>query len=144
MYSFHSLLCNSQSALTVDFTQHITKGRALSHLNTNAARKGGLAISNTRRRASRGGHRAKLLSAEYEPACWRGFLGSSGDAETLKPDLYAVKANAEYEDSWFIEVDRGTESLPTVLKKCAQYERHQRSGQEQASRGVLPAVLGGR
>lgn len=83
----------------------------------------------------------ELVTVEHEPACWRGFLGSHGSAETLKPDLYAVTANAEYEDSWFIEVDRATESLPTVLRKCAQYERYQRSGREQAARGVFPAVL---
>lgn len=83
----------------------------------------------------------ELVTTEYEPTCWRAFLGSYGGAETLKPDLYAVTANAEYEDSWFIEVDRGTESLPTVLRKCAQYERYQQSGREQAARGVFPAVL---
>ncbi|MCF6743557.1 hypothetical protein E9529_04570 [Blastococcus sp. KM273128] len=82
-----------------------------------------------------------LLTVEHEPTCWRGFLGSYGSAETLKPDLFAVTANAEYEDSWFIEVDRGTESLPTVLRKCAQYERYQQSGREQAARDVFPAVL---
>jgi hypothetical protein len=83
----------------------------------------------------------ELLAYEHEPACWRGFLGAYGGAETLKPDLYAVTANAEYEDSWFIELDRGTESLPTLLKKCAQYARYQRTGREQADHGVFPAVL---
>ncbi|WP_176832285.1 replication-relaxation family protein [Geodermatophilus sp. DSM 45219] len=83
----------------------------------------------------------ELLATEHEPACWRGFLGAYGGAETLKPDLYAVTATTEYEDSWFIEVDRSTESLPTLLKKCAQYERYQRTGREQEQRGVFPAVL---
>ncbi|RBY76893.1 hypothetical protein DQ239_11890 [Blastococcus sp. TF02-09] len=83
----------------------------------------------------------ELLTTEHEPTCWRGFLGAYGSAETLKPDLYAVTATAEYEDSWFIEVDRSTESLPTLLKKCAQYERYQRTGREQEQRGVFPAVL---
>lgn len=83
----------------------------------------------------------ELITTEHEPACWRSFLGVHGSAETLKPDLYAVTANAEYEDSWFIEVDRGTESLPTVMRKCAQYARFQQSGREQANRGVFPAVL---
>ena len=52
-----------------------------------------------------------------------------------------MTASAEYEDSWFIELDRGTESLPTLLKKCAQYARYHQSGREQANHGVFPAVL---
>ena len=52
-----------------------------------------------------------------------------------------MTATPEFEVSWFIELDRATESLPTVLRKCAQYERYQASGREQQRRGVFPAVL---
>jgi hypothetical protein len=68
-------------------------------------------------------------------------MGPHGGPEILKPDLYAVTAGGEFEDSWFIEVDRSTESLPTLLKKCRQYERYWQSGREQAAHGVFPAVL---
>lgn len=83
----------------------------------------------------------ELLLVEHEPTSWRDFLGAYGGGETLKPDLFAVTATAEYEDSWFIELDRATESLPTVLRKCAAYERYRQTGQEQTRRGVFPAVL---
>jgi hypothetical protein len=64
-----------------------------------------------------------------------------GGQAILKPDLYAVTASADFEDSWFIEVDRGTESLPTLLRKCSQYEDYRRSGVEQRDRGVFPLAL---
>jgi hypothetical protein len=82
-----------------------------------------------------------LVATETEPTSWRRFLGTGGTPEILKPDLYVVTANGEFEDHWFIEVDRGTESLPTVLRKCGQFERYRRSGQEQATVGVFPRVV---
>lgn len=85
--------------------------------------------------------RIELLTHATEPACWRPYLGPHGEPAVLKPDLYAVTASAEFEDSWFIELDRGTESLPTLLRKCAQYEQYRRLGREQQERGVFPAVL---
>jgi Replication-relaxation len=52
-----------------------------------------------------------------------------------------VTASPDFEDSWFIEVDRGTESLPTLLRKCGRYEEYRRSGIEQRDRQVFPLVL---
>lgn len=83
----------------------------------------------------------ELLHVQTEPASWRRYLGSHGGRETLKPDLFVVTANSEFEDSWFIEVDRGTESIPTLIRKCAQYEAYRRTGSEQHSRGVFPLVV---
>lgn len=80
--------------------------------------------------------RVELLQVETEPYCWRTAGGS-----VLKPDLHAVTASGEYEDHWFIEVDRATESLPTLLGKCAQYEDYRRTGHAQANDGVFPQVL---
>jgi hypothetical protein len=88
----------------------------------------------------RRGH-LSLMAVETEPDCWRQFLGSGGTRETLKPDLYVVTASGEYEDHWFLEVDRGTESLPTLLSKCTQYDRARRTGRLQADTGVFPLVL---
>jgi hypothetical protein len=85
--------------------------------------------------------RIELIRIEAEPASWRRYLGAGGVPETLKPDLAAVTASGDFEDHWFIEIDRSTESLPTVLKKCAQYERYRRTGREQADGGVFPLVL---
>jgi len=60
---------------------------------------------------------------------------------TLKPDLYAATASGDYEDHWFIEADRATEHLPTVLTKCRVYARYAATGSEQHTSGVFPAVL---
>jgi Replication-relaxation len=90
--------------------------------------------------AARAGH-LELLTFATEPDCWRSYLGSGGAREVLKPDLYAVTAIGEYEDHWFVEVDRATESLPTLMRKCVQYERYRRTGREQAEAGVFPLVV---
>lgn len=86
-------------------------------------------------------HLLELVRVETEPTCWRPYLGPSGARELLKPDLYAVTASGDYEDHWFVEVDRGTESIPTLIRKCSQYETYRRTGRQQQAGGVFPLVL---
>jgi hypothetical protein len=85
--------------------------------------------------------RFELASVETEPRCWRSYLGPHGGQDTLKPDLFVATAVGEYEDRWFIEVDRGTESIPTLIRKCAQYETYRRTGSEQQREGIFPLVV---
>jgi hypothetical protein len=85
--------------------------------------------------------RLEQVSVQLEPDCWRGFVGPGGERRLLQPDLYVRTVTARYEDRWFIEVDLGTESLPTLLGKCAQYEIYRASGSEQAASGVFPLVV---
>lgn len=80
------------------------------------------------------------LRVAHEPAIWRRFTTASGP-ETLKPDLLVELTTADgWELRWFVEVDRGTEHLPTVLAKCQIYERYWRSGHEAAIHEVFPRV----
>jgi Replication-relaxation len=88
--------------------------------------------------ASRGGQ-LDLLDWQSEPTCWRSFGGLAG-RQTLRPDAYLCLGVAEYELRWFCEVDRATESLPTVLRKCRLYADYYQSGTEQANSGVFPRV----
>lgn len=83
-----------------------------------------------------------LSSIEIEPTSWRRYLGSTGVRETLKPDLAVTttSADGEFEDRWFVEIDLGTEHLPTIIRKCQQYEAYRRTGDEQARHGVFPVV----
>lgn len=83
----------------------------------------------------------ELVTLQIEPAAWRSYTGLGGSSEVLKPDLYAVTATSEFEDHWFIEVDRATESIPTLIKQCRQYEAYRRTGSEQANVGLFPLVL---
>lgn len=109
-----------------------------------------LAIADTRLQllgAERSGQ-LDLGTVQIEPVAWRTYLGSGGQKETLKPDLFAVTTPktetgelAEFEDHWFIEVDRGTESLPTLLGQCRQYESYRSQSIEQENHGVFPLVL---
>ena len=83
----------------------------------------------------------QLLTVQTEPATWRSYLGPSGEHLTLKPDLLAVTATNDYEDSWALEIDEGTESIPSLITKCAQYEAYRATGREQTEHGVFPLVV---
>jgi hypothetical protein len=79
----------------------------------------------------------ELVVCQTEPRCWRQFTDVRG-ATTLRPDLFMALGVSEYEYRFFIEVDRGTEHLPTVIRKCHLYQSYYVSGREQAVHGVSP------
>ena len=79
------------------------------------------------------------LRCEAEPSCWRSFTRLGGRF-ILRPDAFLALGVGEFELRWFIEVDRATESLPTVLQKCRLYTEYYQSGTEQAAHGVFPRV----
>ena len=86
----------------------------------------------------------ELLRCDLEPPSWRRYVGLGGARLALKPDLYVETAasGSEFVDAWFIEIDLGTESIPTVLKKCREYETYRRTGIEQdRSDGAFPIVV---
>jgi hypothetical protein len=85
--------------------------------------------------------RLDLVSVHTEPACWRRYLGTAGEPAVLQPDLYAVTADADYETLWFLEVDLGNEHLPTLLRKCGQYQAYRTTGAEQETSGTFPIVV---
>ena len=89
--------------------------------------------------AARGG-RLALIKVDVEPVCWRRFTGSGGAPETLRPDLYVVTASGAFEDCWFLEIDRSTESPAAIARKCRAYEIYWRTGREQEMHGTFPLV----
>jgi hypothetical protein len=120
---------------------HVTRSRAFEPTTLFLAHT--LAIAEVRitlEELARAG-RIELLSVTTEPANWRSFTSASGTAQILKPDLHAVTASDQFEDHWFIELDRGTESLPTLLHKCHLYQGYHDAGLEQTRNGVFPSVL---
>jgi hypothetical protein len=86
--------------------------------------------------------RFELLELVAEPASWRSYggVGNQGQA-TLKPDSYGRVGLGEFEDSYFFEVDRGSEGSKTIQRKLNEYLTYARTGQEQEQRGVFPRVL---
>ena len=78
----------------------------------------------------------EVTEFQAEPDCWRKW-----GAGVLKPDAYLATVTPEFEDHWFIEVDRATESTTTIVRKAAVYERYHRTGIEQEHHGVFPRVL---
>ena len=64
-----------------------------------------------------------------------------GLGRTLKPDAYLELVNHDYEDHYFLEIDRSTESLARVVNTCKKYIEYYRSGIEQRQKEVFPYVL---
>lgn len=88
--------------------------------------------------------KAEHLSLEnfsFEPNSWRSYQKLSGVGITLKPDAYLELVNHEYEDHYFIELDRSTESLSRIVNTCKKYIEYYRSGIEQRQKEVFPYVL---
>lgn len=80
------------------------------------------------------------LDVEIEPDSWRKYTGPHGERRTLQPDLAAVVHATDFDERWFLEMDLGTESLNTLLKKCGGYEAYRATGIEQADHGAFPLV----
>jgi hypothetical protein len=83
----------------------------------------------------------EILTQETEPDCWRSWVGSAGTVEWLKPDLFLVTANAAFEAHAFVEIDRDTEHIPAIIRKCQTYQRYWNTGIEQARADLFPAVV---
>jgi hypothetical protein len=71
-----------------------------------------------------------------EPASW----WPDGRGGVLKPDALVGLSVASHDDWWWAEVDRATESLPTIRRKLLAYVRFARGGQVGPG-GVMPRVL---
>ncbi|MGV9680680.1 replication-relaxation family protein [Nocardia sp. NPDC003482] len=76
----------------------------------------------------------ELVSCQLEPDCWRSYLHLGGVRVWVKPDLYietTTQRGSDEVDSFFLERDLGTESIPRLLNKCRIYQSYERSGIEQ-------------
>jgi hypothetical protein len=92
------------------------------------------------RQAERAG-RVELLDFDAEPACWRRYTRLGGAAGVLKPDAFVRLGVGEYEDSFLVEVDLGTEHRGQLTRQHRAYSEYFRSGVEQAKTEVFPGVL---
>ncbi len=80
--------------------------------------------------------RWQLTYFDAEPACW----WPDGMGGQLKPDARTTVVDPNYQYSWWIEVDLGTESLPTVEHKLKRYSDFHLAG-GLGPDGVMPRVL---
>ena len=76
-----------------------------------------------------------------EPDCWRHYLGTGGQTVTVRPDLFVVVTGPDYQDHYFVEVDRDTENPARVISACHRYQAYCASGIEQQTGGVFPVTL---
>lgn len=83
----------------------------------------------------------ELLDFAAEPGCWRSFSSLAGAPLVLKPDAFVRVGVTDYEDRWFVEVDRGTEAPITLARKGDLYRHYWQRGVEQERHGVFPRVL---
>lgn len=82
-----------------------------------------------------------LIAFDAEPLCWRTFSGLGGARVVLKPDAFVRLGVGSYEHFFFVEVDRATQSGPSVGRKLTTYRRYWQTGREQARFGLFPKVL---
>ncbi len=71
-----------------------------------------------------------------ESAAWH----PDGRGGVIKPDAYVCIHREEIEDCWWIEVDRATESIPTLRRKLLAYVEFARTGQVGPDE-ITPRVL---
>lgn len=89
---------------------------------------------------ARTAERIEGFELEHEPMSWRRFVDPAGASQWLKPDLFVQVFTHDFELLWFVEIDRGTESLRRVATKTEQYLAYARTGLEQGHHGVFPRV----
>lgn len=92
------------------------------------------------RQAERAG-RVELLAFEAEPNCWRRYTRLGGAAGVLKSDAFVRLGVGEFEDSFFAEVDLGSERRGQLVRQHRAYGEYFRSGVEQSNTGIFPAVV---
>jgi protein involved in plasmid replication-relaxation len=78
-----------------------------------------------------------LQTFRGEPAAW----WQDDSAAWVKPDAYVVVGQGDVEDAWAIEVDRATESLPTLKRKLLVYLDLAARSDDGPDRSGLPRVL---
>jgi Replication-relaxation len=86
----------------------------------------------------------ELVDVQLEPDCWRPFTGLGGGRLVLQPDLHVVTGDPTdpaYVNTWFVEIDRGTENPARLLAKCAHYETYAATGIEQRGGASFPLVV---
>ncbi|MDQ1175024.1 hypothetical protein QE430_003331 [Microbacterium testaceum] len=84
---------------------------------------------------------AELERVEIESEAWRPFLTTHATATVLKPDLYAHLSTPDYDDHYYLEIDRASESIPVVLGQCRLYAAYRTTGRAQTEHGVFPRVV---
>ncbi|MEU4767081.1 replication-relaxation family protein [Actinosynnema sp. NPDC023794] len=83
----------------------------------------------------------KVMDYTAEPKSWRYYVSGMGGRATLKSDAFVRLASDEWEEDWFLEIDRDTEHVPALERQLARYVDYWRSGTEQARNEVFPHVL---
>jgi hypothetical protein len=76
-----------------------------------------------------------VAAFDTEPACWH----PNGLGGWLKPDAYVKLSTDAVSDHWWVEVDKGTEHLPTIRRKLLAYVDFAAGGLGPG--GILPRVL---
>ncbi len=81
-----------------------------------------------------------LRRVDSEPQCWR-RLDAHGAGDWLKPDLHVVLTTGHEQLHSYVELDRGTEHRPALLRKLRLYEDAYRSGSASDPGDVFPRVV---
>jgi hypothetical protein len=78
----------------------------------------------------------RIEAFEIEPRCW----WPDGLGGRLKPDAYVALGATQFREHFWVEIDRATESLPTLTRKLRRYVDFAQRGQFGPGR-VIPRVV---
>ncbi|BCT76444.1 hypothetical protein SCMU_22860 [Sinomonas cyclohexanicum] len=87
---------------------------------------------------------AEVVRLAPEQEATRRYTDLLGTPRALRPDLYVELAEHPDDpdvDAYFVEVDLGQESLPTLIGKCAAYEAYRATRTEQHMYGSFPGIV---
>ncbi|SQB22510.1 Uncharacterised protein [Streptococcus dysgalactiae] len=80
----------------------------------------------------------ELETFSFEPVSHRSFAKFTQNV-ALKPDAYAkLVVGNEEEFSFFLELDKDTESLNRIVNQCKKYIQYFNTGIEQRETGIFP------
>lgn len=83
----------------------------------------------------------QLEDFQFEPKSWRTYADISNSSLILKPDAFAKLVVGEYEDIYFFELDRSSESLTRIANTSKKYIHYYKTGIEQRENDIFPLVL---
>lgn len=83
----------------------------------------------------------RLREFRAEGDAKRSYRDSYGRLQILRPDACVRLATGDMLLSWFVEIDRATESPRRIAAKCHAYRAYELSRQEQRHHPVFPGVL---
>lgn len=82
-----------------------------------------------------------LREFQVEADALRSYRDGYGRPQVLRPDALVRLTAGDMVLSWFVEIDRATESPRRIIDKCRRYRAYELTDLEYRQHGVFPGVV---